>query len=583
MDDTEAILDNLIQELKRGTLVLTVLLCTAEPVYGYALVGRLQERGIDVDQNTLYPLLRRLEKQGLLASDWGHERCPATALLQDQRRRAHNSRPAARRMEVDECGDQRHGKDEGERTMKTKLIEQYLYAIGRKLSYRGRNDIKAELESLILDDIEAKYGANPTEMEVKERIKAFGSPTAVARRYRDERPVIAVGLSDMYFFLLKILAGALAIAYFVIFVLSLFQGTQSAGMILASFGKSVAGFATGYLCAIGAVSLAFIAVTRAKTDSKIDLDAEWDPDDLKDIEIDEPHPSKANSIVTLVCLAAMAVVMNAFPWILTFAETIYAKTGLPLGHRLSLPALRPYIVALTVIWAAEAVYHIVLFVKGRFDIKTRIAKGALIVASLVIQFALVFDLRLYETYTGIIGFRLIFIIGRGGRRCQLRLVDNKRNRRTIGRFREMNKKENGSFVWRVTYAHVIAYFIAGLFAVTFLGYREAYATATLSVLMRQVNEPIVALGPALQILRGLIIALVPSAAERLVHRREKRHAETCASRVRPFGPVDDRPHARIVRRAHLYRAAAQVSASGIAGNGHLRDSFLRYHRIFEPV
>jgi hypothetical protein len=71
----------------------------------------------------------------------------------------------------------------------------------------------------------------------------------------------------------------------------------------------------------------------------------------------------------------------------------------------------------------------------------------------------------------------------------------------------MNKKANGSFVWRVTYAHVIAYFIAGLFAVTFLGYREAYATASLSTLMRQVNEPIVALGPALQILRGLIIAL----------------------------------------------------------------------------
>jgi DNA-binding PadR family transcriptional regulator len=70
MNDTETVLENLIQELKRGTLVLTVLLCTAEPVYGYALVGRLQERGIDVDQNTLYPLLRRLEKQGLLASDW---------------------------------------------------------------------------------------------------------------------------------------------------------------------------------------------------------------------------------------------------------------------------------------------------------------------------------------------------------------------------------------------------------------------------------------------------------------------------------------------------------------------------------
>lgn len=298
--------------------------------------------------------------------------------------------------------------------MKMKLIEQYLYAIGRKLPYRGRNDIKAELESLILDDIEAKYGASPTEAEVKERLKTFGSPTAVARRYRDERPVIASGLSEMYFFLLKILAGALAIAYFVIFALSLFQGAQNSGSILASLGKSIAGLVTGYLCTVGAVSLAFIAVTRTKADPKIDLESEWDPDDLKDIVIEEAQPSKADSIVTLVCLAAMVVIMNAFPWILTYAETMYAKTGLPLGHRLYLSALRPYVIALTVIWAVEAAYHIALLVKGKYDIMTRVAKGAITIASLVVQFALVFDLRLYEAYSGIIGFRLIFIIGAVG-------------------------------------------------------------------------------------------------------------------------------------------------------------------------
>jgi hypothetical protein len=298
--------------------------------------------------------------------------------------------------------------------MKMKLIEQYLYAIGRKLPHRGRNDIKAELESLILDDIEAKYGANPTEAEVKERLKVFGSPTAVARRYRDERAVIAPGLSEMYFFLLKILAGALAIAYFVIFVLSFFQGAQTVATILASLGKSIAGWATGYLCAVGAVSLAFIAVTRTKVDPKIDLEAEWNPDDLKDIEIEEAKPSKADSIITLACLAAMVVIMNAFPWILTYAETMYAKTGLPLGHRLSLPALRPYVIALTVIWTAEGAYHIALLFKGKFDIKTRVVKGAIVIAALVVQIALAFDLRLYEAYSGIIGFRLIFIIGAAG-------------------------------------------------------------------------------------------------------------------------------------------------------------------------
>ena len=52
--------------LVRGTLVLTVLSQLDEPQYGYSLKQRLAEGGLDVEQGTLYPLLRRLEKQGLL-------------------------------------------------------------------------------------------------------------------------------------------------------------------------------------------------------------------------------------------------------------------------------------------------------------------------------------------------------------------------------------------------------------------------------------------------------------------------------------------------------------------------------------
>jgi len=63
----------LIQELKRGTLVLGVLSQLKEPLYGYSLVGSLSDKGMDIDKNTLYPLLRRLESQGLLVSEWNVE------------------------------------------------------------------------------------------------------------------------------------------------------------------------------------------------------------------------------------------------------------------------------------------------------------------------------------------------------------------------------------------------------------------------------------------------------------------------------------------------------------------------------
>jgi len=62
-----------LQELRRGTAVLACLLILTEPNYGYALLDLLGKHGFEVDANTLYPLLRRLEKQGLLRSDWNTE------------------------------------------------------------------------------------------------------------------------------------------------------------------------------------------------------------------------------------------------------------------------------------------------------------------------------------------------------------------------------------------------------------------------------------------------------------------------------------------------------------------------------
>jgi DNA-binding PadR family transcriptional regulator len=61
------------QELRRGTVVLACLLALRTPDYGYALLKRLDATGIPSDPNTIYPLLRRLEERGLLASEWNTE------------------------------------------------------------------------------------------------------------------------------------------------------------------------------------------------------------------------------------------------------------------------------------------------------------------------------------------------------------------------------------------------------------------------------------------------------------------------------------------------------------------------------
>lgn len=70
MEEKKDLMTSLKSELRRGTLILSVLSQLREEKYGYALVQSLEEIGVDIDPNTLYPLLRRLEKQGLLCSQW---------------------------------------------------------------------------------------------------------------------------------------------------------------------------------------------------------------------------------------------------------------------------------------------------------------------------------------------------------------------------------------------------------------------------------------------------------------------------------------------------------------------------------
>lgn len=67
---TQDLLDNMIQELKRGTQIMIVLSALKEMQYGYSLLQVLNEKNVSIEAGTLYPLLRRLDQQGLLDSIW---------------------------------------------------------------------------------------------------------------------------------------------------------------------------------------------------------------------------------------------------------------------------------------------------------------------------------------------------------------------------------------------------------------------------------------------------------------------------------------------------------------------------------
>lgn len=69
-NNKDDVLNGIIQELRRGTITLAVLSQLKQPQYGYSLIVLMNEKGFDIEANTLYPLLRRLEKQEILESFW---------------------------------------------------------------------------------------------------------------------------------------------------------------------------------------------------------------------------------------------------------------------------------------------------------------------------------------------------------------------------------------------------------------------------------------------------------------------------------------------------------------------------------
>lgn len=73
MTSNDGVLVKLEAELRRGVLVLAVLAGLRTPQYGYSLRQALASAGLSIEEGTLYPLLRRLEVQGVLESSWNTE------------------------------------------------------------------------------------------------------------------------------------------------------------------------------------------------------------------------------------------------------------------------------------------------------------------------------------------------------------------------------------------------------------------------------------------------------------------------------------------------------------------------------
>ncbi len=290
-----------------------------------------------------------------------------------------------------------------------KIVEQYLRAIGSKLPWKSRKDITEELRSLLIDQIEATYGEEPTEDEVKSAISEFGAPGKVAARYKGDRQVIAPGLADLYFMIMAIMAGAMLIAFTTMFIVEVLQDWPAGANLARRILIVPLNAFSAWLSGVGALTIVFIVMSRISRRT-VDLEEDWKVEDLKDVQVGNKVESRLESIFSIAFLLVLIMLMNLYPSIVTLAENTFAKSGLPLGHRIVIEVFRRYVGVLTVLWAAGIVIRVLVLQKGEKGMGLLWTEIGLSVAEASLAGIMLADRNLYADTGGWIGFKVIFLI-----------------------------------------------------------------------------------------------------------------------------------------------------------------------------
>ncbi len=300
-----------------------------------------------------------------------------------------------------------------------KIIEQYLYEVGKRLPTKNRQEITNELRSLLLDELEEKHGPEADEAAAKQVLQEFGAPGEVARRYSGRSAAIAPGLTDLYFLILKIMLGAMAIAFTTVFLVELATGGVEEAAILGRALRLPLQILNGFFAGAGAVSLIFIGITRLGWNEGMSLEADWTPEELKDVELEPETESTFGRIFAIGGSMLAIALLNVYPQIMSLAEQAFLRSGLSLGHRLNIDLFRNYVFVFTGILVLEIVYHGIGLRTGGREIWLRLTRTGLTLVSIVFTALLVGDMRLYTGYESILGFRLIFAIALGGNIIEL--------------------------------------------------------------------------------------------------------------------------------------------------------------------
>lgn len=251
------------------------------------------------------------------------------------------------------------------------LLERYLYDVGRRLPARQRDDILKELRSALLDMLEER-GEQPTAQNMATVLREYGRPADVAAQYTGERSLVGPELLPIYWFVLKIALGAMALAVGISAILSFGTLQPTIGGFAQLFASLISEILSGVLTTVGSVTVIFAILERASQRRNGRLPRQdWNPSELPPLPTRRDEQRTSHNVVAIVFCVIALVVFNQYPEALAIYHT--GSGGLQNYPLLSQDALAAYLPLWNVGWVATIVLCAVRLAYQKPSAATRLA------------------------------------------------------------------------------------------------------------------------------------------------------------------------------------------------------------------
>jgi len=287
-----------------------------------------------------------------------------------------------------------------------KILDQYLYAVGRQLKRDEKEDIIKELHSTILDNFEDRYGKSEEEEAMILILKEFGSPSSIAKEYGVSRNVISPAYVNIYFMVLKIvslaLLGSFTIAAFIKIV------TEDNVDLILQLVNIVGNSFSGILSSVGSVTIVFIVISKYWSD--LDFEDEWDPKHLESLPTENEKVSFFWSCFGIVLSVVFLFGFNYYPEMINIPISALKEQGFEKMHLINMTQFRGYLVYLNILWIINIIHSILVLVKMKVTKSLRLMTIVEDLASVGLFYIMFKDVSLYIGSMNLMGFRAFFLL-----------------------------------------------------------------------------------------------------------------------------------------------------------------------------